>query len=375
MSTGMAEILFVTWDGGGNVPPAVTIAEELRRRGHGVRFLGHRSQADTFAGTALPFEPFRSAAPFTSATPSSTAALLRVLGDQAMGRDVVSELASRPADVVVVDCLLFGVMRELQRAGRSYVVLEHSFDGYFRRAARGPLGIVLRLRGFRALDLIDAGQPVLAVTLPGLDTGHGDVVHTGPVVEGVPRESRADAAEILVLASLSTFAFRGLLPTWQRLLDAVDGLGVRVIATTGPGVDPQALRVPSNVELHRWLPHADVLPGVSLVLGHGGHATTMAALAHDVPLLVLPVDSKTDQPFIGRAVQHAGAGRWVSRRSSPARIRGAIADLLADRAYADAAARLGAQIRAMRGAANAADRIEAVVRNGAGAPGRPSARP
>jgi len=30
----MAEILFVTWDGGGNVPPAVGIARELVRRGH-----------------------------------------------------------------------------------------------------------------------------------------------------------------------------------------------------------------------------------------------------------------------------------------------------------------------------------------------------
>src|SRR5207237_9041918 len=30
----MADILFVTWDGGGNVPPAVGIADPLRARGH-----------------------------------------------------------------------------------------------------------------------------------------------------------------------------------------------------------------------------------------------------------------------------------------------------------------------------------------------------
>ena len=41
----MADILFVTWDGGGNVPPAVGIAAELRRRGHGVRFVGHAAPA------------------------------------------------------------------------------------------------------------------------------------------------------------------------------------------------------------------------------------------------------------------------------------------------------------------------------------------
>jgi UDP:flavonoid glycosyltransferase YjiC (YdhE family) len=40
----VATYLFVTWDGGGNVPPAVAIAAELRRRGHAVRFVGHASQ-------------------------------------------------------------------------------------------------------------------------------------------------------------------------------------------------------------------------------------------------------------------------------------------------------------------------------------------
>ena len=41
----MAEILFVTWDGGGNVPPALGIAAELRPRGHArPRSLGHAAQ-------------------------------------------------------------------------------------------------------------------------------------------------------------------------------------------------------------------------------------------------------------------------------------------------------------------------------------------
>jgi hypothetical protein len=37
----MGDILFVTWDGGGNVPPAIGIACELQRRGESVRVLGH----------------------------------------------------------------------------------------------------------------------------------------------------------------------------------------------------------------------------------------------------------------------------------------------------------------------------------------------
>lgn len=356
----MSDILFVTFDGGGNVPPAAGIARELTARGHAVRFIGHPAQADRLAQEGLAFAPFRTARPFTSRTPSSPVTMLKVLGDRSMGRDVLAELAARPADVVVVDCLLFGVMEALQSAGRSYVVLEHSFDGYFRGAARGPLGLLLRLRGFRVLDLIDAGHPVLAATLAELDRGHGAVQHTGPVVAPPLPRDPAVAPPPAVLVSLSTFAFRGLLPTWQRVLDAVDGLPVRVIATTGPAVDPGRLRVPVGVELHRWLPHAEVLPEVSLVVGHGGHATTMAALAHGLPLVVLPVEPTSDQRFVGRAVQAAGAGRVMGRRASSARIRAAVEELLADGPHREAAARLGAAVRATPGATLGANAVEAL---------------
>ena len=40
----MSNILFVTWDGGGNVPPALGIAAELQQRGHRVRVIGHPVQ-------------------------------------------------------------------------------------------------------------------------------------------------------------------------------------------------------------------------------------------------------------------------------------------------------------------------------------------
>jgi UDP:flavonoid glycosyltransferase YjiC (YdhE family) len=367
----MADILFVTWDGGGNVPPAVGIADELTARGHRVRFLGHARQAPAFAERGLEFTAFPTARPFDSTVPTTPLTVLATFGDRAMGADVIAELAERPADVVVVDCLLFGVMDALQTSGRSYVALEHSFDTSWRRLARGPFGLVLRLRGFKALRRLDAGEPTMAATVRELDTGHGDVVHTGAVVTGVP----AAPSQPTVLLSLSTFAFRGLETTWQRVLDAVAPLPVRVVATTGPAVDVSRLRVPANVELHAWLPHGEVLPEVSVVVGHGGHATTMAALAHDLPLLVIPMDSKTDQPHIGKAIQSAGAGRTMGRRSSPRKIRAAIEELLADGPHRTAAARLGAVVRDLPGATTGADLIEDVLSRAAAAPGPRAARP
>ncbi len=69
----MADILFVTWDGGGNVPPAVGIAEELKTRGHRVRFLGHPRQAPAFAERGLEFSGFPTARPFDSTSAGDAA--------------------------------------------------------------------------------------------------------------------------------------------------------------------------------------------------------------------------------------------------------------------------------------------------------------
>ena len=96
----MAEILFVTWDGGGNVPPAVGIAEELKTRGHRVRFLGHPRQAPAFAERGLEFSGFPTARPFDSDRAGDAAE--RAWRPSAIARwvrDVVAELAARPADV------------------------------------------------------------------------------------------------------------------------------------------------------------------------------------------------------------------------------------------------------------------------------------
>jgi UDP:flavonoid glycosyltransferase YjiC (YdhE family) len=354
----MADILFVTWDGGGNVPPALGVADELRGRGHHTRFLGHAVQVDRLAAHGHDVTAYPTARPFSSATPTSPSAMLALFGESAMGSDVLTELERRPADLVVVDCLLFGVMAALHRSGHPYAVLEHTFDGYLRRASRGPMGVMLRLRGLRPLTLIDAGEPALVTSLSELDRGHGDVLHTGPVVTGVP--ARPESPTVLI--SLSTFAFRSLRATWQRVLDAVDGLPARVVATTGPALDDTGLRVPSGVELHQWLSHDGVLPRTSLVVGHGGQGTTMAALAHGVPLLVLPLDSKSDQPTVGRAVERAGAGRVLPRRAAPRRIRAAVEELLEDGPHRAAAERLGEQIRATDGAGEAARALEDALR-------------
>jgi len=83
------------------------------------------------------------------------------------------------------------------------------------------------------------------------------------------------------------------------------------------------------------------------------------------------VESKTDQPYVGRAAERAGAGRTLGRRASAARIRATIEELLADGPHRAAAAGLGAEIRAQDGRRGGADLLEGLTLGGADRPLRP----
>jgi UDP:flavonoid glycosyltransferase YjiC (YdhE family) len=370
------DILVVTGDGGGNVPPAVGIAAELQRRGHTVRFAGHRRQHESLAAAGFEVVPARSAREFSAVDTNSVPTMIKTFGDRGLGRDVMAALAARPADLVVVDCLLFGVMAELRESGTPYVVLEHLYDAYFRKGwLRGPLGLGMRLMRLRPGASLAAARDTHVASLPTLDpAGSGqraDLTYVGPVVSW----SAPIAHDPAVLVSLSTFAFPRMQECLQTILDATAGLDARVVVTTGPVVDPASLRTAANHEVHRFVPHAELMPQMSLVVGHGGHSTTMQALAHDLPLVVMPMHPMLDQPLVGKTVAATGAGRLVPKKIDAATLRPVIEELLADGPHRAAAARLGATVRAMPGAANAADRIEALLRNGSAAPARPAARP
>ncbi|GAB3653482.1 hypothetical protein GCM10027596_03970 [Nocardioides korecus] len=356
----MAEIVLVTWDGGGNVPPLLNVGVELQRRGHGVRVVGHQDQAMTVAGAGLPFTAYRRGRPFAPLERQSPPGFVRLFGDRGKGQDVLEVVAEQGADLVVVDCLLPGVMHALAEAGVPYVALEHFFDAYLTSFLRGPIGLGLRMVGLRPERLLAGARARLVVSSPDLDpaAGRPGRVWTGPAVDGVP--GRAHDQRVLV--SLSTFGFPGQTETLQRVLDALGTLGVAGVVTTGPATDPDDLRVPDSVEVHRWLPHGEVLGRVGLLVGHGGHATTMAALAHDVPVLVLPLHPMLDQPMVGSAVQRSGAGRRMGKRSPADRLAPVVEQLLGDGPHRDAAARLGERIREQRGTATAADLVEQAVR-------------
>lgn len=367
----MARIVFVTWDGGGNLPPALGIAAELAARGEQVRFLGHEQQRAAVEGAGLRFEPYRHARPWSSAAPSHGAPgdvpVFSVFADTGPGEDLLASVRRESADLVVIDCLLLGALAAADRAGLRRAVLAHTYYHFLAgQWSHGPAGQFCRARGQRPVRLWSAADLLLVATLADLDpaAGHGapaNVCYTGPVVRGPAHPPVPADGPPRILVSLSTTYFPGQEQALQSILDAVADLPVRAVVTTGPAIDPERLRAAGNCEVHRYLPHDEVLPSVSLVIGHGGHATTMRALAWNRPLLIMPMHPMLDQPMIGQTVSEHGAGEVLPGTASPARIAEAVGRLLSDGPHRAAAERLGAKIRARDGAAVAADRLTAVL--------------
>ena len=366
----MAQILAVTFDGGGNVPPMLGIAGELLRRGHQIRVLGNPQQRQVVVSTGLKFIGYRHARPWSpTVVATGSRFLLRFLfgpfTDPRLGMDVRDELAREPVDLVLVDSMILAGIRAAERAGVPTAVLMHTLYRYHTHEwSRSPIGVVATVRGMRPGRLWNAADRVLVATDAALDASAqrrlpANVRYTGviqaPTQPGTPEEKP------LVLVSLSTIFFEGQEETFQAILDALETLPIRGVATTG-AVSPGSLRVPTNVEVHQYLLHDNIMPSASLVVGHGGHSTTMRALAHGIPLLIMPMHRILDQPMIGRAVAASGAGRVLPKTASAEEIRTEVQSLLQDPSYRHAAGVIRARLRSRNGAIAAADELEGLLK-------------
>ena len=369
----MAEILFVTWDGGGNLPPALGIALELKARGDSPTVLGHPRQRAAVEGAGLAFESFSTARPWNPTRPASTVAALwgftGVFTDAGIAADAVALAGRLGSEVVVVDCLLFRTLRAVSEAGLRTVSLVHTLQRYLDRSTtRGPVGVVSTLRGARPGGAWACADLRLVCALPELDPAAADAVpgtvHVGPVWQGDPAPAHAPAADRSrprVLVSLSTTWFPGQEQTLQTILDAVGPLDLDAIVTTGPAVDPSTLRAGPNTELRSYVDHGELMPTMSMVVSHGGHATAMRALSYDLPILVLPMHPLLDQAMVGQAIASAGAGQVLARTATTSQIAAAITHLAGPGPHRTAAACLGDAIRRQDGAVAAANQIQVLT--------------
>jgi UDP:flavonoid glycosyltransferase YjiC (YdhE family) len=264
--------------------------------------------------------------------------------------------------------MLPGAMSAARATGIPVVLVMHTLYGYWdaQWSPRTPMGLWLRLTG--ALPTARSRRPDAAIvtTMPELDPlpehtriPRSLLIQTGPALRSPPTDPAADDGPIVI--SLSTISYPGQLELLQRLIDVTAELPVRALVTTGPSLDPAALRAPSNVSVQRFVDHDEVMPTARLVVGHGGHGTTMRALSHGVPVLVVPMSSLADHHLVGAAVTDVGAGATVSKRASPAELRAAITGALDDATIRAGARRIANQLAERDGVTSGADAIEQVV--------------
>ena len=350
--TGVGRFLIVSWDGGGNVPPALNLGARLVHLGHRVRLLGWESMKSRAAIAGIEFTAYPSVPPWPSGVTLQQAWKERVIpalfgpGTQ---DDIRTEIQDFSPDVVVVDCMIGAGLEvadtlDLPRAILLHVLYSTFTDKWGTRATRAR----------NAAYLDHAGQ-VLVLVPPGFDIADRLPPNTsavGPITNPDPSpplstrmtELLAGPGKPWVLLSLSAI-LQDQDVTLPKFFAAVAQLPIRVLLTLGGVLQPSAINSPPNVTVCGFVPHDLVMSHMAAVVSHGGLSTVTAALTAGVPLVCIP--ESHDQPDNAKRVVASGVGLAVGKDAPPTEIAAAIEGVLTDPSMLDRANRFADVIAAL----------------------------
>jgi UDP:flavonoid glycosyltransferase YjiC (YdhE family) len=189
-------------------------------------------------------------------------------------------------------------------------------------AARAALGLPPLAHVW---DQVVRCERVLVLTTQSFDfAARGElpvnVVYTGPELDDPSWTQSfrspwpAGATQPLVVVGLGT-TFQDQHDVIQRVIDAIGGLPVRGRA---------------------------IFPDARVAVAHGGHGTTMKAIAYGVPVLSVPLGR--DQADNAARTVEAGAGLRLAPKARVHELRRALARLLDEPMFTASARRLAAEI-------------------------------
>ena len=365
--TDARRFLILSWDGGGNTPPAFNLGAHLVRRGHAVRLLGWPPMAGRAAGAGVEFAPYASVPPLPPDVDLDNVFVEHVqpaLAGEATKRDILDAASDFAPDVVVVDCMMDAGLDAARTLGLPTAVLFHILYSLYMHVWGDPPTLAERWRVFEETDL------VLALVPPGFDTPCAVATNTAYVgpINAPPSGARLDPHDAALLAepgdpwvllSLST-TVQGQIDALPPMLEAVATLPVRVLLTLGGVVPVGAVETPPNVTVRDYIPHGLVLPHMAAVVSHGGLSTVTSALSAGVPLVCIP--QGRDQADNARRVEATGVGRAVAADAPASAIAGALGHLLADPAPRRAARHFADVIAGLGAGAVAVDKVEQLAR-------------
>jgi UDP:flavonoid glycosyltransferase YjiC (YdhE family) len=327
--------LFASTRGAAHIAPLVPFALACKRAGHDVLMAAPHSAWEHVARAGLPFAGFdippeEQIGPIWARVKASTDS-----GEQ--NRIVRGELfRGAYADFA------FPGLLALARRMRPDAILRETEEH-----ASSRVGAALGLPVWLVECYLGAHDPdpgeFLTLSPASFDPRPGAIRFRARISRGAPLHDwwGGSTAPLVYVSFGSTAAGNGFFPSLYR--DAAAALGeldVRVLMTLGTEVDAAELGpVPANVHVERWVPQAAVMPHTAAMVGHGGSASTLAAMAAGVPLACVPLYA--DQPENAARVAALGAGISLDGVDG---LADAVRALLGDPLYRDGVARIQREI-------------------------------
>jgi UDP:flavonoid glycosyltransferase YjiC (YdhE family) len=346
-------ILFSFAGGPGHLRPLLPLARAARAAGHQVAVAAGGASVDSAAGTGFPVLRTSPARPRTRERLP-----LEVVDATAARAEFRQNFADRGArvrqprlaaairdwrpDLLIRDEADFGGQLAAEQCGvPSAVVVVLACGGMLTPESTEPVRALRAELGLPA----PAPEPVLAPVPPGLRDPRF------PLPAGTlwfrPGPPPPVVDDPLVYFSLGTEFNTGAGDLYRRVLAGLSELDCDVLATVGVDLDPAEVGpVRPGVRVERFVPQDEVLPRCVLAVTHAGSGSLLGALAHGVPLLLLPLGA--DQPVNAARCAALGLGRVLDAMTvTPAEVHAAAAAVLADPGCRAAARGLAAEFAAL----------------------------
>jgi MGT family glycosyltransferase len=207
---------------------------------------------------------------------------------------------------------------------------KRSLAQHFRRVARRH-----KLKQLDSLYDFLAGDLNLITDIPqfcALNHPPAHYRYVGPFVwEGLhqqmPELVDVDPSRQLIYATTGNTGQAEMLKSVVSAFGGDDAF--QVVLTTGAYIEPDRVPRAANVLVARFIPGGQIMPHARAVIHCGGSGSTYQTLAYGAPALVVPFNN--EQRINGRLVQKHGVGKMLAVvQLSPARLRDAVAQLMAD---------------------------------------------
>jgi MGT family glycosyltransferase len=150
-----------------------------------------------------------------------------------------------------------------------------------------------------------------------------------------------DRTKRLVLVTQGTVANRDF---GQVIAPALVALGGRkdvtiIVTTGGQPVESIPVAIPANARIASFLPYAQVLPEIDLLITNGGYGTVNMAISHGIP--VISAGLTEDKEEVSAHVQWAGAGIDLrTNQATPEAIKHAVDEIFTQPGYRERAQQL-----------------------------------